>query len=103
LPVLPVAGADATRAGAERVGAGSLIAAASSYMDRPVRGDVLVVGEVGLTGEVRAVTAIETRLREGAALGFQRAVVPLGNVVPGLPLEVDGVATVTDALEALVR
>jgi DNA repair protein RadA/Sms len=72
-------------------------------MERPVRDDVLVVGEVGLTGEVRAVTAIETRLREGAALGFQRAVVPASNLAARLPLEVEGVATVTEALEMLVR
>jgi DNA repair protein RadA/Sms len=84
---------------------GIAIAAASSYMDRPVRGDVLVVGEVGLTGEVRAVTAIEARLREGAALGFQRAVVPASNVAerPELPLEVEGVSSVGEALEMLVR
>jgi DNA repair protein RadA/Sms len=84
---------------------GIAIAAASSYMDRPVRGDVLVVGEVGLTGEVRAVTAIESRLREGAALGFQRAVVPASNMVdrPELPLEVEGVSSVGEALEILVR
>jgi DNA repair protein RadA/Sms len=82
---------------------GIAIAAASSYMERPVRDDVLVVGEVGLTGEVRAVTAIETRLREGAALGFQRAVVPASNLAARLPLEVEGVATVTEALEMLVR
>ena len=70
-----------------------------------MRGDVLVVGEVGLTGEVRAVTTIEARLREGAALGFHRAVVPASNLAErsALPLEVEGVATVTDALEILVR
>jgi DNA repair protein RadA/Sms len=84
---------------------GIVIAAASSYMDRPVRGDAIVLGEVGLTGEVRAVTGIETRLREGAALGFQRAVVPASNLVdrPPLPLDVTGVATVNEALEALLR
>jgi DNA repair protein RadA/Sms len=84
---------------------GIVIAAASSYMDRPVRGDAIVLGEVGLTGEVRAVTGIETRLREGAALGFQRAVVPASNLVdrPPLPLAVEGVATVTEALEVLLR
>src|SRR5262247_3908210 len=78
---------------------GIAIAAASSYMERPVVDDVLVVGEVGLTGEVRAVTAIETRLREGAALGFRRALVPASNLTSGsvLPLEVEGVATVTEA------
>jgi DNA repair protein RadA/Sms len=82
-----------------------VLAAASSYLDRPVRGDVLVLGEVGLTGEVRAVTALEARLREGAALGFRRAVVPASSLAerPALPLEVEGVATVSEALAMLVR
>jgi DNA repair protein RadA/Sms len=82
---------------------GIALAAASSYLERPVRDDVVVVGEVGLTGEVRAVTAVETRLREGAALGFRRAVVPASNLAARLPLEAEGVATVTEALELLVR
>ena len=43
---------------------GAAIAAASSYLDRPVRGDVVLMGEVGLTGEVRAVTALGARLME---------------------------------------
>jgi len=83
---------------------GIVIATASSYMDRPVPGDVLVLGEVGLTGEVRAVSGIEMRLKEAAALGFRRAVVPRNNVGDGarFPLEVRGVATIGDALEALL-
>jgi DNA repair protein RadA/Sms len=83
---------------------GIVIAAASSYMERPVRGEVIVLGEVGLTGEVRAVTGLSTRLREGAALGFQRAVVPASNLVdpPPLPLPVEGVATVAEALQAML-
>src|SRR6266568_3322465 len=73
-----------------------LVAAASSYMDRPVRGDVVVLGEVGLTGEVRAVTGLEARLREAAQLGFTQAVVPRSNLLetPRPPLEAHGVATV---------
>jgi DNA repair protein RadA/Sms len=83
---------------------GIVVATASSYMDRPVPGDVLVLGEVGLTGEVRAVSGVELRLKEAAALGFHRAVVPRSNVREGtkLPLEVRGVATVNDALGALL-
>ncbi len=73
-------------------------------MERVVRGDVLVIGEVGLTGEVRAVTGLETRLKEGAALGFRQAVVPASALVdqPKLPLEAQGVATVEDALGLLL-
>jgi DNA repair protein RadA/Sms len=79
-------------------------AAASSYMERAIAGDVVVVGEVGLTGEVRGVTGLEPRLRAAAQLGFRSAVVPRGSVadVKGLPLAVKGAATVSEALEALL-
>ncbi len=83
---------------------GVVVAAASSYMDRAVRGDVVVVGEVGLTGEVRAVSGLEARLREAAALGFREAVVPQSNLAeqPRLALEARGVGTVQAALDLLV-
>jgi DNA repair protein RadA/Sms len=83
---------------------GIVVAAASSYMDRPVPDDVLVVGEVGLTGEVRAVAGLELRLREAAALGFRRAIVPRSNILepPKTSLDVRGVATVGDALTILL-
>jgi len=83
---------------------GIVVAAASSYMDRVVPPDVLVVGEVGLTGEVRAVAGLELRLREAAALGFRRAIVPRSNLLEPkkASLEVRGVATVTDALNSLL-
>ena len=87
---------------------GVIIAAASSYMDRPVRGDTVVFGEVGLTGEVRAVSRFESRLREAAALGFQAAVVPKNNLSePGSTsvagtLALSGVATVEEAISLLL-
>jgi DNA repair protein RadA/Sms len=87
---------------------GVIIAAASSYMDRPVRGDTVVLGEVGLTGEVRAVSRFESRLREAAALGFQAAVVPKNNLSePGSTsvagtLALSGVATVEEAISLLL-
>jgi DNA repair protein RadA/Sms len=81
---------------------GIVIAAASSYLERPVPGDVLILGEVGLTGEVRAVTGVETRLRAAAHLGFKSAIVPRSNVNGVLPLPVRDVATVSDALAALL-
>ena len=79
-------------------------AAASSYMERAIAGDVVVVGEVGLTGEVRGVTGLEPRLRAAAQLGFRAAVVPWSSVAEAerLPLTVKGVATVAEALEALL-
>jgi DNA repair protein RadA/Sms len=83
---------------------GIVVATASSYMDRAVAADTLVLGEVGLTGEVRAVSGVELRLREAAALGFRSAVIPRSNAGgrAKLPLEVRGVATVGEALEALL-
>jgi len=109
---VPVASQDVfvNVAGGGRIGEpaadlGIVVAAASSYMDRPVRGDVLVLGEVGLTGEVRAVSGLETRLREAAQLGFREAVVPASNLGEGakFPLEVHGVGTVDEALGLLLR
>jgi DNA repair protein RadA/Sms len=79
-------------------------AAASSYLERAIAGDVVVVGEVGLTGEVRGITGLEPRLRAAAQLGFRAAVVPKGSLAEakGLPLTVKGVATVGEALQALL-
>ena len=81
-----------------------MIAAASSYLDRPVRGDVVVIGEVGLTGEVRAVGGLPARLKEAAALGFTSAVVPQNNLAAKEPLalEVQGVGSVEEAVKALL-
>jgi len=83
---------------------GIALAAASSYLDRPVRGDVVVMGEVGLTGEVRAVTALPVRLKEAAALGFAAAVVPQNNLAgrSSYPLEVQGVGSVEEAVKSLL-
>jgi len=47
----------------------------SSWLDRPIPADTLIFGEVGLTGEVRAVSQTDLRLKEGVKLGFRRAVI----------------------------
>jgi DNA repair protein RadA/Sms len=51
-------------------------AIASSIHDRPVPADLALVGEVGLSGELRAVAQLPARLREAAKLGFRRVIVP---------------------------
>ena len=81
-----------------------VLAAASSYMERPLPADVVVLGEVGLTGEVRAVAGLESRLRAAAQLGFHSAVVPKSSAAEAgaAPLKVRGVATVAEAVEALL-
>jgi DNA repair protein RadA/Sms len=84
---------------------GVVLAAASSYLDRPLRSDLVVMGEVGLTGEVRAVTALEVRLKEAAALGFAGAVVPQNNLTGSRthPLDVQGVGSVEEAVKLLLE
>jgi len=53
-------------------------AIASSARDRPLPPDLAMVGEVGLSGEMRTVSQLEARLNEAAKLGFRRAIVPAG-------------------------
>src|SRR5437660_8637859 len=83
---------------------GIVIATASSYMDRAVRGDTVVLGASGLTGGVRRVAGLAARLQEAAAHGFSAALVPAGNLGDdgNGSLEVRGAATVDDALRALL-
>ncbi|MBI1278960.1 MAG: DNA repair protein RadA [Anaerolineaceae bacterium] len=52
------------------------IAIASSYVDKAVPADLVIIGEVGLSGELRAVGQLPARLNEAAKLGFKRALVP---------------------------
>jgi DNA repair protein RadA/Sms len=82
------------------------IALASSLRDVPVRPGTVAIGEVGLLGELRAVSGLERRLREAARLGFTRAVVPplaRSAAAPAVPgLEVVCVATLGAALEAVL-
>ena len=55
---------------------GIVMAIASSYKNRPIDEDTIVFGEVGLSGEVRAVTMPEPRVSEAKKLGFKRCIVP---------------------------
>jgi DNA repair protein RadA/Sms len=86
--------------------AGDLAVAAalvSSLRDRPLPPATVVLGEVGLAGEVRAVSQIDQRLAEAAQLGFSRCVLPKGNrarVSKG-GLELREVANVGAAMDAL--
>ncbi|MDD4240936.1 MAG: DNA repair protein RadA [Smithellaceae bacterium] len=55
---------------------GIVAALASSFLDRPVDPRTVVLGEVGLTGEVRAVSQMDMRIKEAARLGFNRCIIP---------------------------
>ncbi len=86
------------------VDVGIVSAIASSFLDQPVQENTVVFGEVGLTGEVRAVGQIESRVREASKMGFSRGIVPQANlsragIADGMALE--GAATVAQVVEAL--
>ena len=84
---------------------GVLAAVASSVRNRPVQERTAVFGEVGLAGEIRAVSQSALRLREAAQMGFSRCIAPYGNCAPSdAPegLEIVGVKTVTEALDHLI-
>jgi DNA repair protein RadA/Sms len=78
------------------------ISLASSLRDIALPPDLVVFGELGLTGEVRPVTYGEERIREAAKLGFRRALVPQENLprAPVAGIEVLGVSRIDAALNA---
>lgn len=82
-----------------------ILAVASSFRNIPLDAHTVVMGEVGLTGEVRMVSRVDIRIGEAAKLGFKRFVIPAGNLT-GLKirqsgLEVVGVSNVIEAMEAV--
>jgi len=80
-----------------------LLAALSSFRDRPLPTDLATFGEVGLAGEIRPVPNGLDRLREAAKHGFTRAVVPKANA-PKKPIEgmqVVAVSRLTEAIDAI--
>lgn len=88
---------------------GIVAAIASSFRNTPVSHDVVLIGEVGLTGEVRAVNQADKRVMEAARIGFKRCIVPAGNM-PMLEkakefseIRLVGVENVQQALEALLE
>lgn len=79
-------------------------AVASSFLDRPVPRDTVLMGEVGLTGEIRGVGQMETRIKEAAKMGFEQCLAPassLRNLRPPSGVKVVGVKSVSQALEHL--
>ena len=76
----------------------------SSLQNKPIDAHTLILGEVGLAGEVRAVSQIEPRLTEAFKMGFKRVVMPHGSArrLEAKKLEVHGVTTVTEALSYLL-
>jgi DNA repair protein RadA/Sms len=79
-------------------------AIASSFLDKPVPDGTVVLGEVGLTGEVRAIGQVDIRLSEVKKMGFNRCLVPDSNLkrLPDIEgIAVAGIKSVSEAVDAL--
>lgn len=87
---------------------GILLAIASSFSNRPIPPDTLIVGEVGLSGEIRPVSRIENRLKEAIQLGFSQCILPERNL-KSLPKQIrekitlNGVELVEEAVNVVVH
>jgi len=83
----------------------AVLAIASSYTDRVISENTAAVGEVGLTGEIRAVSGMEQRLSEVHRLGFERCIIPRrgrGKLSAPAGLELVEVGNVQEALAAVI-
>ena len=83
---------------------GIALAIASSYRDLSVDIHLAAIGEIGLSGEIRAVSQLERRLAEVARLGFKRCLVPkngLKNIKTAESLQLVPVSTIKQALDSL--
>ena len=84
---------------------GVISAVASSFVDKPIPSKTMVIGEVGLAGEVRGIHQAELRIREASKLGFKRCLIPKSNRTR-IPMEFEtieilGVQSVEETLEIL--
>ena len=84
----------------------TVLAIASSFLDRPLGADLAAIGEVGLSGEIRSVSVINQRLSEISRLGFRRCVIPAHvkdelKQIEGLKLI--PVRNIAEALAAVLR
>jgi len=84
---------------------GIVAAIASSFRDREIDGSTVIIGEVGLAGEVRAVNFVEKRVNEAAKLGFKRCIIPENNLSrlnDKSGIEVLGVSNVNNMLDIVI-
>jgi DNA repair protein RadA/Sms len=85
---------------------GVIIAIISSFKDIPANPNTVIIGEVGLGGEVRGVNQIEKRIKEAEKLGFKRVIIPennLKNLSEKFKLEVKGVKKVAETAKLIFQ
>ena len=77
---------------------------ASSYKNIPIEKNIVIMGEVGLTGEVRRINMMEKRLKEAEKLGFKKCIIPESNkkdLKEKFKLDIIGVKNVNEAMKQL--
>ncbi len=83
---------------------GIILAVSSSFKNIPIPNDVIAIGEVGLTGEVRSVNQIEKRIKEAEKLGFKKCIIPESNkklLKDTYKLDIIGVQNISEAMRCL--
>ncbi|MCX7784995.1 MAG: DNA repair protein RadA [candidate division WOR-3 bacterium] len=84
---------------------GVMVAIASTYKNKPIASNIAIVGEVSLSGEIRPVVQMKSRINECARMGFNQIIGPaysfMKDVTDKISIETIGVNTVRDALEVL--
>ena len=83
---------------------GIISTTASSFLNKPISGNTVTFGEVGLSGEVRGVSQTEPRLKEAVKLGFSRCLLSKKSIktLKGtIDMELIGISSVTELLEVL--
>jgi len=82
-----------------------IMSVASSHLDKVIDPQTLVLGEVGLAGEVRAITQPEQRIAEAEKLGFKSCIIPAGNLkrLKKGKIKLEGVSSVEEAMQLLMR
>jgi DNA repair protein RadA/Sms len=83
---------------------GIIASTISSYKNIPIDKKTVVMGEVGLTGEVRSINLIEKRIKEAEKLGFKKCIIPESNkklLKDEYKLDIIGVRTISDAIKSL--
>lgn len=85
---------------------GIMAATVSSYKNLPIDTTTVVLGEVGLTGEIRSVNLIDKRLKEAEKLGFKKCIIPESNkklLKENYKLDIIGVKNINEAMKVLFK
>ena len=83
---------------------GVVLAVCSSFRNRPIAKDIVAIGEVGLTGEIRTVNMIDKRIKEIEKMGFKACIIPENNkklLKEKYKIDIIGVRTINEAMQKI--